>query len=184
MAVPNVDAEEEVQDWQEEEEEDEEDEYLVMKDTLPSPEPDVSFVFRTEKSEFGIRLLYISGRCVRRSASGDHPDQTIGTIQATLIHRPNGAFWRMCDTVSDELQTVSSECCYSDGTLKESGGLPEALGNDSERIAAASNGGFLYVNSIQLDPAERGRDLGLNFMLSLLDHLASAHNLHPVLQQP
>ena len=93
---------------------------------------------------------------------------TIGSLQAYLIDRENAKshFYEDCDTVNQETMDVALAFTNSHGGL-----LYDKIEGLEREDARHSEGGFLVVEQIELKEKYRGKDIGLDVLDTLLDHL-------------
>eukprot|EP00899_Mesostigma_viride_P012476 jgi/Mesvir1/21229/Mv06665-RA.1 len=96
-------------------------------------------------------------------------EQRIAVMEGTLVLRgPGSNFFAACDSVSQELQEVCVTCCGPDGKLR--GSLVKQIRN-RQRVAEAGRGGFLHIDEVHVVPEMRGRDVTLEMLRVLFDHL-------------
>jgi len=97
----------------------------------------------------------------------------IGSMTAYLFARGswgNMQFYSDCDAVTQETNDIAQIFTKQDGRLSYD--VIEGLDKDEDR-QRSSRGGFLVVEEVRIVKKERGKDLSLDMVEALLDHLGS-----------
>ncbi len=86
---------------------------------------------------------------------------SIGSITGHIIERGE-VFFEYCDSISAEIEECAANFFEEDGQINA--WLSGKVSRD------CNFGGFLYIDTLEIDAAHRGNDLGLQWFTKLLDH--------------
>ena len=96
--------------------------------------------------------------------------EQVGSLEGYLIKRKGHlcTFYEDCDSLSDELQSISNFLFHINGRLRKD--MWSEL--SAEEIEDSSSGGFLSIFMIKIEKAHRGNDLGfecIKFLMKCLN---------------
>eukprot|EP00978_Attheya_sp_CCMP212_P003898 scaffold8315_cov50-Attheya_sp.AAC.2 len=129
--------------------------YLSMLRTNPVPEADKAVSIRLQISE---------------SLSME----VVGYMVATFLPRPHNSFFADAYKTSEELRSLACIFCEPNGAFRLK--HPE-LQADTTTSCPPSQGGFICISSLEVEPSHQGLDLGLKIVESLLDHFKGRWSL-------
>lgn len=112
-------------------------------------------------------------------ADNTNTPKKVGGLDGTYVNRNamGTSFHEVCDSISGELEELSTAFCDGDGMLRYDGidGLEEDY--DGENLP--DYGGFVHLNKIVLDAEHRHKDVGIQCFTALLDWLATLEFKNP-----
>jgi hypothetical protein len=103
----------------------------------------------------------------------------VGLLEAYLVKRPCGCFYEVCDSVSAELQHISTTFCDDEGRASRVN--HPALQSSK---AAVQGGGLLQIYIVELQHSHRGADVGLRMVHETLMSLRTMWTLTIVVPCP
>jgi hypothetical protein len=107
------------------------------------------------------------------------PDDVVGSLEGTLLRRPDRNFFETADEISQELQELSVTFCNSRG-------VADRIKHPSlrEYPSAVNGGGFLQIYSFEIRPDHQKKDLGLRMVHEMLVFLRGEWTLAVMVPVP
>ena len=99
----------------------------------------------------------------------DDCDESIGSLNGTILKRPSNNFFELGDIVSDELQWFTCLFCDVKGRLSRV--------DTNLKGKALSSGGFFHIDKISVNKEHKGKDIGLRMIYETLSCLKEHWNI-------